>query len=175
MFTPSTLGAIDVLGSQVVHERPDKAQLSPEVPVLPIQLKKARREPLEEDIRRKALSKFRSIILQDPLATQLGTSLHSIFVSGCGHDGIEQSFRDCFRMKAASTLQKRAASLDKLATCLRLEGWLYPLRLSEAQLYSALCKMRAAGSGATSAQHVIEALHFFALTCQKLYQHDAGV
>jgi hypothetical protein len=168
MFTPSAIGAVDVLGSQVVHERPDKARPSTEVPVLPIQLKRARREPLEEDIRRKALSKFRSIILQDPLATQLGTSLHSNFVSGFGHDGIEQSFRDCFRMKAASTLQKRAASLDKLSKCLRLEGCLYPLRLSEAQLYSALCRMRAAGSGATSAQHVIEALHFLDATAKLL-------
>ena len=93
MFTPSAIGAVDVLGSQVVHERPDKARPSAEVPVLPIQLKRARREPLEEDIRRKALSKFRGIILQDPLATQLGTSLHSNFISGFGHDGIEQSFR----------------------------------------------------------------------------------
>jgi hypothetical protein len=71
-------------------------------------------------------------------------------------------------MKAASTLQKRASSLDKLLKCLRAEGQLYPLRLSEAQLYSALCRMRATGSGATSAQHVIEALHFMDATAKFL-------
>ena len=168
MLTPTSLGAFDVLNSQVVNVRPVRECNPAAAPVLPIQLKRARREPLEEDIRCKALSRFRDIILQDPLATQLGTSLRSSFESGFEHDCIEQSFRDCFRMKAASTLQKRASSLDKLLKCLRAEGQLYPLRLSEAQLYSALCRMRATGSGATSAQHVIEALHFLDATAKFL-------
>ena len=168
MLAPSSIGALDVIESQIVTERPDRGCPSLEAPVLPIQLKRARREPLEEDIRHKALSRFRSLILQDPLATQLGTSLRNIFETGFGEDSIEQSFRDCFRMKAASTLQKRAASLDKLAKCLRAEGCLHPLRLTEIQLYSALCRMRATGSGATSAQHVIEALHFLDATAKLL-------
>ena len=168
MLAPSSIGALDVIESQVVTERPDRGRSSMEAPVLPIQLKRARREPLEEDIRRKALSRFRSLILEDPLATQLGTSLRNIFETGFGEDSIEQSFRDCFRMKAASTLQKRAASLDKLSKCLRAEGCLHPLRLTEIQLYSALCRMRATGSGATSAQHVIEALHFLDATAKLL-------
>ena len=63
-------------------------------------------------------------------------------------------------MKASSTLQKRAASLWKLAKILREFGELHPLRVSEAQLYMALCKMRESGAGATTAQHVVEALHF---------------
>ena len=168
MLVPSAIGAMDVIQSQTVTSRPDRGRPSMDVPVLPIQLKRARREPLEEDIRRKALARFRSLILQDPLATQLGTSLRGIFETGFGEDGVEQSFRNCFRMKAASTLQKRAASLDKLAKCLRAEGCLHPLRLTESQLYSALCLMRATGSGATSAQHVIEALHFLDATAKLL-------
>ena len=106
MLTPTSLGAFDVLNSQVVNVRPVRECNPAAAPVLPIQLKRARREPLEEDIRCKALSRFRDIILQDPLATQLGTSLRNSFESGFEHDSIEQSFRDCFRMKAASTLQK---------------------------------------------------------------------
>ena len=73
---------------------------------------------------------------------------------------VEQSVRDAFRMKASSTLQKRAATLWELARFLREIGQLQPLRLSEAQLYVCLCRMRESGAGATSAQHVVEALHF---------------
>ena len=166
MFTPATFGARDVLQSRVVHARPVREQFQPGLPVAPIQLKRARREPLEEDIRRQALGKLKTLILQDPLATQLGTSLRGRFDAGSLHDDIEQSVRDCFRMKAASTLQKRASSSDKLARYLRAEGQLYPLRLSEPQLYSALCGMRAAGAGPTSAQHVIESLHFIDATAK---------
>ena len=43
------------------------AQSSVDLRVLPIQLKKARSEPLEEDVRRQALLKFRDIILLDPI------------------------------------------------------------------------------------------------------------
>ena len=38
--------------------------------------------------------------------------------------------------------------------------------MSEAQPYTALCKMRKSGSGATSAQHIIEALHFLDATAK---------
>ena len=69
-------------------------------------------------------------------------------------------------MKASSTLQKRAASLMKLTKFLRAAGQLNPLRLSEPQLYAALCSMRSEGLGATSAQHVIEALHFLHATAK---------
>ena len=168
MFIPLTIGASDVMGSKVVATRAEPVLQEPDLRVMPIQLKRARREPLEEDIRRQALAKFRDIVLQDPMATQLGASLRGRFDAGTSHDDIDQSFRDCFRMKAAATLQKRASSLDKLATMLRSEGQLYPLRLSEPQLYSVLCRMRTNGSGATSAQHVIEALHFLDATAKLL-------
>ena len=168
MLTPTSLGARDVMDSQVVLGRQCSEVPGTDLRILPIQLKRARKEPLEEDIRRQALHKFRDILLQDPLATQLGTSLRGRFDAGTLHDDIEQSFRDCFRMKAASTLQKRSASLDRLAKLLKTGGQLYPLRLTEQQLYEALCKMRSAGAGATSAQHVIEALHFVDSTARFL-------
>ena len=95
--------------------------------------------------------------------TQLGTSLRGRFDGGSLHEDIDQSFRDAFRMKASSTLQKRASSMTRLAKLLREAGQLYPLRLSEPELYSALCNMRAAGAGATAAQHIIEALHLLML------------
>ena len=165
-FTPTCIGAFDVWDSQVVKTRPEVTRVAVDLPVVPFTLKRARREPVDEDIRCQALMKFRDIILQDPLSTQLGASLRGRLDQGTSHDDIDQSFRDCFRMKASSTLQKRSASLAKLSKFLRAAGQLYPLRLSEPQLYAALCSMREAGSGATSAQHVIEALHFLDSTAK---------
>eukprot|EP00435_Cladocopium_sp_Y103_P010269 s3915_g2.t1 len=165
-FTGTSIGARDVWNSQIVRSRPSSECQGVDLPVIPIKLRRARREPLDEDIRRQALLKLRDLLLQDPLATQLGTSLKGHVEHGVVHDDVDQSFRDCFRMKASSTLQKRASSLWKLAKCLRAEGQLNPLRLSEPQLYGALCSMRAAGAGATSAQHSMEALHFLDSTAK---------
>ena len=159
-FQPTFVGAYDVLESQVVKSRPSAIQVKHDLPVVPISLKRSRREPLDEDIRRKALLRLSDLILQDPLATRLGTCLRGQVELGEAHEDVQQSVRDAFRMKASSTLQKRAASLWKLAKILREFGQLHPLRVSEAQLYMALCKMRESGAGATTAQHVVEALHF---------------
>ena len=160
LFAPAAVGTSDVLASQVVFSRSSCDSLQSDLPVIPMSLKKARREPLDEDIRRKALLRLRDLILQDPLATKLGSCLCEQLEQGGMHEDVEQSVRDAFRMKASSTLQKRAASLWKLARYLREIGQLQPLRLSEAQLYVSLCRMRESGAGATSAQHVVEALHF---------------
>jgi len=165
-FAPTSIGISEVWHSQVVQARASGSFSTPDLPVAPISLKQARREPLDEDIRCRALLRFRDIILQDPLATQLGTSLRGRLQHGDLHDEVDQSFRDTFRMKASSTLQKRAASLHKLAKHLKGLGQLNPLRMSEPQLYAALCNMRASGAGATSAQHVIESLHFLDATAK---------
>ena len=89
----------------------------------------SRRETSDEDMRRIALAKLRDLVMGDPAATRLGLSLQHILNSGGMSHVIEQSFSDCFRAKASSTLQKRANSLWKLsltlaelAWCLRMEG-----------------------------------------------------
>lgn len=79
---------------------------------------------------------------------------------GCLDGMLEQSFSDCFRAKAAGTLYKRASSLEKLSSLLKARGCLCPLRLTELQLYLALCDLRDAKAGTTSGQHIIEALFF---------------
>ena len=79
---------------------------------------------------------------------------------------VEQSIGDCFRAKASSTLQKRAGSLWRLSKLLRKRGLLQPLRLTEEDLYGALCTMRDDKAGATSAQHVLEALNFLDATAK---------
>jgi hypothetical protein len=102
------------------------------------------------------------------MATQLRVSVDSQLRFGDFSSTAEQSIRDCFRMKASSTLQKRAGSLWRLAKILKSAGHLNPLRLKEEQLYEALCKMREEGAGPTSAQHMIEALFFLDATAKLL-------
>ena len=161
MLSPAHDGIYDVLQSELSsgsHSIPVAEASSP--PVRRIVLLGARRETPDEDIRRVALLKLRDLIMGDPSATQLGVSLQHLLSEGNMSHVIEQSFHDCFRSKASSTLQKRANSLWKLSLLLAELGVLHPLRFSEEELYNALCLMREKGMGATSGQHVIEALHF---------------
>ena len=159
---PTGIGSSDVLNSRTVIDRPESSVQSStqQTPVRKLVLKGSRRELPDEDIRRVALLKLQSLILSDQFATQLGTSLGSLLEDGLSHDATTQSFADCFRMKASSTLQKRASSLQRLVNILAGLGVDRPFRLTESELYAALCEMRATGAGATSAQHIIESLFF---------------
>ena len=160
-LAPTSIGAFEVLQSETIHSRQfDPSSSSSAPPVASIVLIGARRESSDEDIRRMALCKFRDLILGGPAATNLGLSLRSMLDSGNGSHLIEQSFSDCFRAKASTTLQKRANSLWWLSKLLAANGMLTPLRFSEADLYLALCSLRESKAGATSGQHIVEALHF---------------
>ena len=106
-----------------------------------------------------ALNKLRDLILGDPAATNLGVSLRSMLETGSVSHLIEQSFSDCFRAKASTTLQKRANSLWRLSKLLAANGVLTPLRFTEEDLYLG-CALRESKAGATSGQHIVEALHF---------------
>lgn len=166
VWAPTSIGLTDVLESTVVNRRePSTSSVPAGPPVIPINLKSARREQPDEDIRRAALFKLRDLILQDPKATSLGCSLWEL-TDGSSDDIIVQSFHDCFRTKASSTLQKRSQSLWRLATLLRGVGVFAPLRVNEPQLYEVLCNMRSQGAGPTSAQHIIEALFFLDSTAK---------
>ena len=151
----------EVLQSETIPGRmADLASSSANPPVSSIVLIGARREASDEDIRRMALNKLRDLILGDPAATNLGVSLRSMLETGSVSHLIEQSFSDCFRAKASTTLQKRANSLWRLSKLLAANGVLTPLRFTEEDLYLALCAPRESKAGATSGQHIVEALHF---------------
>ena len=167
VFLPTSIGGEDVLRSTVINDK-QSSNLATlfEPPVLKVNLRRVRHELPDEDIRRVAICKIRDIVLQDPLATQLGSSVVGLAKGETFSTLAEQSIRDCFRMKASGTLQKRASSLWRLAKLLRAQGVLNPLRLSEEQLYVALCELRTNGAGATAAQHMIEALFFLDATAK---------
>ena len=111
-LVPTGIGCSDVLSSTTTdrpHVEEHPVELEP--PVINLNLKKVRRELPDEDIRRMAISKLRDVIMQDPMATQLGVSICNQSRFGAPTALAEQSINDCFRMKASSTLQKRAGSL----------------------------------------------------------------
>ena len=165
-FAPTSIGLYDVFQSELVssHAGDPSSSSGGLPPVEKLVLKGARKEAADEDIRRLAMSKLRDLILGDPAASNLGVSLQSMLKDGHHETLILQSLMDCFRAKASTTLQKRANSLWRLAKELRKVGQLHPLRVSEEQLYAVLCCLRECHSGATSGQHVLEALEFFDAT-----------
>ena len=166
VFIPTALGCKDVLESVVVREHQEDSKSVRAPPVSKLKLRSVRYETPDEDIRRVALSKLQDIILQDPLATQLGSSLHKMVSCGSSPGMVVQSLSDCFRSKASSTLQKRAGSLTRLAKIMRQHGFLEPLRMTEEQMYVALCFLRQSGAGATAAQHIIESVFFLDSTAK---------
>jgi len=167
MLQPAHFGISDVLHSQRLDDSlMSERDAAPPPPVVKLNIKQVRHEKPDEDIRRVALAKLRDLILQDPLASQLGVSIKTMLDSGCHPSVADQSIHDCFRMKASSTLQKRSSSLWRLSKLLRSQGVLNPLRLTELQLYTALCTLRESGAGATSAQHMLEALFFLDSTAK---------
>ncbi len=138
-LAPTSIGAFEVLQSETIPGRNfDLAASSEKPPVSSIVLIGARREVPDEGIRRMALNKLRDLILGDPAATDLGVSLRSMLDTGSLSHMIEQSFSDCFRAKASTTLQKRANSLWRLSKLLAANGVLTPLRFTEEDLYEQL-------------------------------------
>ena len=161
-FTPTGIGLHDVLHSTAVSSRASVSSVTAVVEkVQHLAAAGARRERPDEDIRRMALDKLNDLILSDLPSTQLGVSLADIVQSGGNSESVVQSLKDCFRMKSSSTLQKRASSLMRLKRILLALGVTrHPLRITEADLYAVLCNLRESGAGATSGQHLLEALFF---------------
>ena len=81
LFVHTTVGCTDVLNSRLAPERSAAVRgLVEQPPVVRLNFKKVRTELPDEDIRRVALSKLRDILLQDPLATQIGTGIKKAFM-----------------------------------------------------------------------------------------------
>ena len=97
MFQPTGFGVTDVLSSNLVDSGTLARKFeAPAPPVVKLNFKQTRKELPDEDIRRVALCKLRHLLLQDPLATQLGVSIKSMLDSGCHPSVAEQSISDCF-------------------------------------------------------------------------------
>lgn len=159
-FMPTSIGLDESLEGYVSQgENRFVLPAASEVVARPLILKKARVQKPDEDVRRVALQRLQTLLLSDPQATVLGESISNLFSESAPQQLIDQSISDAFRAKASSTLQKRAGSLARFGLLMNwCEGG--PLRFTEEDLYQCLCMMRETNVGPTSAQHMLEALHF---------------
>ena len=113
-----------------------------------------------DDIRNAAMKRSKVLILLDPEATRLGSSLIQR-TQELKEDGyIMQSLSDAFRRPASSTLQKRALSLQNFAVRSYQMGFDSPWRLNEEQMYALFQALREEGVKASTAPHMLEALNF---------------
>ena len=104
----------------------------------------------EDDLRSKALSRFRTMVLMGPNATRLGRTLVSFACSLEPAEAITQIFLDVFAPKSTGALMKRSHSLWTFCKFLRSKQQGNPFSQREATIYQFLCFMRSSNFGATA-------------------------
>ncbi|CAE7467862.1 unnamed protein product, partial [Symbiodinium necroappetens] len=122
-------------------------------------LAKLRVPKTDADIRDSALRRLKTLVLLDPEATALGSSLVDQGKAAADED-IMQSLSDAFRGKASLTLQKRSLSLQSFVVRSYDASLDSPWRLGEGQIYSLFSDIRDGGSKASTASHILEALRW---------------
>ena len=103
----------------------------------------------EDDLRSKALSRFRTMVLMDPNATRLGRTLVNFAGFLEPAEVITRIFSDVFAPKSTGTLMKRSHSL-----------WTFCKFLRSKQQGNPFCFMRSSNFGATAPSHFLEAMRF---------------
>ena len=115
----------------------------------------------EDEMLAKCLNQIKSLILLDLQGTEVGVSMSNMAGSLDEASDVLQILKDCFAKKATATVLKRTSSFWALA------GWLLETEkatvweLTEKQLYSYMCMLRAESAAPTRASHLVEALNFF--------------
>lgn len=161
MFLPTTIGLDETVDGILPCDEPESPPpFSLASSLRPPGIQRARKQKPDDDVRRVALQRLRAFLMSDPAATSLGASVQNMLEDGANQELIEQSISDAFRGKASSTLQKRAGSLTRFFSRMQSRD-LNPLRFSEEELYWCMCMMRDGNTGPTSAQHLLESIHFF--------------
>ncbi|CAE7853945.1 unnamed protein product, partial [Symbiodinium necroappetens] len=113
----------------------------------------------ESEVRALQLRKLRTIVLQDPSASELGCALVNAAGALQDEELVVRSFRDAFTSKSTGTLVKRVSSLWPFCSFLNDKG-VPPLNFVEELLYDFLNKLREAKRGATAASSLLSALRF---------------
>ena len=107
----------------------------------------------DDDIRLQATKRLRTILMLDPLATELGRVIISDINALCSEEEIAASFNNAFAAKSAGTLEKRAGHLSRMARWLMSRGE-PPLGLTELLLYEFLRELESS-AGATTGEQIL--------------------
>lgn len=114
----------------------------------------------DDELRSRALNRFRVLVCQDMNATQTGKSmLDSLGRLSSGAD-VMQILSDSLSSKATGTLLKRSSSLWRWAQWAADKGHHSCFMQSENNVYEYLNYLRSSNAAPTAASHFIEALRF---------------
>ena len=121
----------------------------------------------EDDFRRVALGRFKTMILVDLTSTRLGKSLQTFAGTLCTNDELSQIFSDVFSPKATGTIIKRCNSMWRFYHWLQLRGGGSPFCQSENILYEYISQLRSQ-AGPTAPSQFVESFRF----CDGLFGLD---
>ena len=121
----------------------------------------------EDDFRRVALGRFKTMILVDLASTRLGKSLQTFAGTLCTNDELSQIFSDVFAPKATGTIIKRCNSMWRFYHWLQLRGGGSPFCQSESILYEYISQLRSQ-AGPTAPSQLVESFRF----CDGLFGLD---
>lgn len=113
----------------------------------------------EDDFRRIALSRFKTMVMVDVAATKLGQSLVSFAGTVCTDAELTQSFSDVFAAKSSGTLLKRSNALWRYHCWIQKTGRGSPFCQNESTVYRYICFLRESASPTTPSQ-LVESLRF---------------
>ena len=113
----------------------------------------------ECEVRTLQFRKLRTIVLQEPISSELGCALVNAAGALQDEELVAGSFRDAFMSKSTGTLIKRVSSLWGFCCCLNDKG-VAPLNFREDLLYEYLSAMRDHNRGATAASALLSAIRF---------------
>ena len=113
----------------------------------------------EDDFRRVALGRFKTMILIDLNCTRLGKSLQTFAGTLCTNDELSQIFSDVFSPNATGTIIKRYKSMWRFYHWLQRRGGGSPFCQSESVLYEYISQLRYQ-SGPTAPSQFVESLRF---------------
>ena len=150
LFVPSSQPAVSAPVTSIKHAYPDFVKKR-------LRLGTLHRD--ESEIRTQQLRKLRTIVLQDPSLSELGSALVSAAGALQDEDIVARSFRDAFMGKSTGTLIKRVSSL--WGFCSFLNDWgVPPLDFRGELLYDFLNRICEANRGATAASSLLSAIRF---------------
>ncbi len=109
--------------------------------------------------RRKALSRWRSILEEAPECFDFGLQLVADVLVGATADNLESFLKEAFSVKASKTLLCRSAPLVLCVYFCKKLGR-SPCPFTEGNVYSCVCCGKASGAAPTRASSLISALDF---------------
>ena len=114
----------------------------------------------EDELRSRALNKFKVLVSLDPHATKIGRSMLDALGRLEDNDTMMHILSDSLATKATGTLTKRASALWRWANWLAESRMGTCFRQTEANVYKYMNFLREQGYAPTAASHFLEALGF---------------